>query len=439
MVHGLSPAPHSALSFRPARRFPFLMSVRSGIAALLRDTRVQRLLLANSTSSIGSGVTIIAVPWMLVHRPNGDQLYGWITLGTTIALFLIMPHYGAWLDRHSRKTMLLASELFGFTATISMAAWAFLTGHVATWQLVFSYFSGMLYYTLHYPAKYAFLQQIFVRSQYQSLMGLLEIQGQSAMVIAGGLGSVLIDRVPLALILLIDAFTYLFSFLVQSTIPYAATHLDAVAGTAPPKVWHSIVEGWRWLHERPRLTVFFACTLVPFILVMVSNYLFPIYVAEVLHASSTVFGRGEIAFAVGAMLAGALVPHFATARGADHAIITVSSLCLASLVVLMLLRTPVAFYIGLLLFGFGNAGTRVARNTLLFCMVPNSVMGRVGMFFNVYDRILRTILTFVMTLVVARGSATAAFAILFAVLLTAFAGALGSRPALPAREPQPAG
>ncbi|HVU26050.1 MAG TPA: MFS transporter [Opitutus sp.] len=414
------------------------MPARPGLVSLLRDTRVQRLLVANSTSSIGSGVTIIAVPWILVHRPDGDALYGWITLGTTIALFLIMPHYGAWLDHHSRKTMLLASELFGFGATIAMAAWAFFTGHVATWQLVFSYFAGMLYYTLHYPAKYAFLQQIFARDQYQSLMGLLEIQGQAAMVIAGGLGSVLIDHVPLALILLIDACTYLVSFLVQSTLPYAATHLAATAGAGPPPMGHAIREGWRWLHERPRLTVFFACTLVPFVLVMVSNYLFPIYVTEVLHASSAVFARSEIAFAVGAMLAGAVVPHFATARGAEHAIVTVSSLCLVSLLILMFLPTPAAFYVGLLLFGFGNAGTRVARTTLLFLVVPNPVMGRVGMFFNVYDRVLRTVLTFVMTLIVAHGSATLAFSVLFGVLLVAFGGALASRPAFDPRDASPA-
>ncbi|HWA87835.1 MAG TPA: MFS transporter [Opitutus sp.] len=408
----------------------------AGLASLLRDFRVRRLLLANATSSIGSGVTLIAVPWMLVHRANGDQLYGWITLGTTIALFLIMPHYGAWLDRHSRKTLLLLSELFGFAATISMAGWAFATGHVATWQLVFTYFCGMLYYTLHYPAKYAFLQQIFARSQYQSLMGLLEIQGQTAMMIAGALGSVLVDRVPLGVILLIDALTYLFSFVVQSTIPYESTHLNPAAGTVPPKVWHSIAEGWRWLHERPRLTIFFACTLVPFITVMVSNYLFPIYVTEILHASSTVFSRGEIAFAVGAMLAGALVPNFATTRGADHAIIAVSSLCLVSLLVLMLLPAPLMFYLGLLFYGFGNAGTRVARNALLFTTVPNAVMGRVGMAFNAYDRILRTLLTFAMTLIVARGSAILAFTVLFVVLLAAFAGALASRPTV---SPGPAG
>ena len=125
---------------------------------LLRDSRVQRLLLANITGSIGSGVTIIAVPWLLVQQAGGDRLYGYVTLATTVALFLFMPYYGTWLDRHSRKRMLLIGELFGATATLTMAAWAFFSQRVEAWQLMTSYFCGMLYYTLHYPAKFAFVQ-----------------------------------------------------------------------------------------------------------------------------------------------------------------------------------------------------------------------------------------------------------------------------------------
>lgn len=394
---------------------------------LLRDTRVQRLLVANLTGSIGSGITLIAVPWLLVHRANGDRLYGWITICTTIVLFLFMPYYGAWLDRHSRKTMLLVGELFGFFATISMAAWAFATGRVETWQLVVSYFSGMLYYTLHFPAKYAFLQQIFVREQYQPLMGVLEIQGQTAMMIAGGLGSVLVDRIPLAAILLIDALTYLFSFFVQSTLPYEATHLRDATKLPPTNAWHAMAEGWRWLRERPRLSAFFACTLGPFIVVMVSNYLFPIYVSEVLHASAAVFGRGEIAFAIGAMLAGAFMPHIASRRGADRAIILGFALTIAAVAGVVALRQPAFYYGAALVFGFGNAGTRVARSAALFHVVPNAVMGRVGMLFNAYDRAVRTILTYAMVAIVGHGGAGIGFAVLLGVLVLAFAGALASR------------
>ena len=401
---------------------------------LLRDTRVQRLLLANITGSIGSGITIVAIPWLLVHRSGGDQIYGYATVGTTITLFLFMPYYGAWIDRHSRKTMLLAGEFFGMAATLSMAAVAFFSGHVATWQLITSYFCGMMYYTLHYPAKYAFLQQIIDARHFQSLTGLLEIQGQTASMLSGGLASLLVDRIPLWLILLVDAGTYLFSFAVQSTIPYKATHLTAGAPAA--SAWRMMAEGWRWLHAHARLSIFFGCTLVPFILVMVDNYLLPVYVSSVLRASATVFGGGEITFAVGALLAGVFIPMIANKRGADPVIMMTMTLCLIAISLLILLRTPGGYFVAMGIFGLGNAGCRVARTAVMLHAVPNAVIGRVGMFFSAADRLLRTVLISLSTLIVAHHSPTLAFAVLWLVLFAALAGAFLTR-ATPRKERHP--
>lgn len=394
---------------------------------LLQDTRVQRLLLANITGSIGSGVTIIAVPWMLIQQPGGERFYGYATLGTTFALFLFMPYYGAWIDRHSRKRMLLIGEAFGFIATLAMATWAFLSGRVETWQLMTSYFCGMLYYTLHYPAKFAFIQQIFERRHYQSLTGLMEIQGQTAAMLAGGIASLLIGHVALPVILLADAATYLISFLIQSTIPYHPDHVDAARKQAPRNAWGAMAEGGRWLRDRPRLCVFLLATYVPFVAVMVGNFLFPIYVDRVLAASSDVFGRGEVVFALGAILSALLIPKLATRHGADRTIIVTMALFLCGLVMLSVFNVTPLYYAALLLLGFGNAGSRVARGALVLNLVPNAVMGRVQMFFSVFDRLLRTVLTFGATMIVARASASLGFACLSLLLLIAFVTMLASR------------
>ncbi|HVS51854.1 MAG TPA: MFS transporter [Opitutaceae bacterium] len=404
---------------------------RAGISALLRDSRVQRLLVANTLGSIGSGVTIFSVPWLMVHRAGGNEAYRWITIATTVALFALMPYYGAWVDRHSRKTALLASEAWGFFATVSMAALGGVLGHFAMWQLMAVYFAGMLYYTLHYPAKFAFIQQIFDRSQYQSLTGLLEIQGQTAMMIAGGLGGVLVEHVPLWAILLFDASTYLTSFLIQATLPYEPTHLAAPRTTAThrPAVWASVAAGWNWLRERPQLNVFLTCALLPFIIVMAGNYLFPIYVTETLHANAIWFAGGEIAFACGAVLAGALLPRLIAQHTAATTIPATMFVFLAGLIAVIALRFPLTYLAAGALLGFGNAGCRVARSALLLHIVPNEVMGRVGGFYQVLDRILRTLLVMAMA-VIDRHGPPAGFMILLAVLLVALFGVLQTRLAL---------
>ena len=416
--------------------------------ALLRDTRVSRLLVANTLGSIGSGVTIFSVPWLLVHQPGGNAAFRWITVGTTLALFVVLPYWGAWVDRHSRKTALLTSELWGLGATLVMALTGLVLGGFATWQLMTIYFCGMLYYTLHYPAKFALIQQMFDRSQYQSLIGLLEIQGQTAMMIAGGLGGLLVEHIPLWAILLFDAATYLTSFLIQSTLPYSPTHLIPSVPTSPrlplspssavprPGVWQSVAEGWRWLRERPRLTVFLTCSLLPFIVVMAGNYLFPIYVAQTLQAGAGWFAGGEIVFALGSILAGAILPSLIAQHRAATTIPGTMFVFLIGLALVAFVRHRLIYLAAGALLGFGNAGCRVARSTLLLNLVPNNMMGRVGGFYSVFDRLLRTGLVLAMGIIEISGP-PAGFAILLAVVALALFGVTRTRSALANPEAKP--
>lgn len=395
---------------------------------LLQDFRIRRLLLANITGSIGSGITIIAIPWLLIQRDNGEQLYGYVTIATTIALFALVPHYGAWLDRHSRKAAMLAGEIFGAVCTLAMAGWMLVTGETATWQLLFLFFSGMLYYTLHYPAKFAFVQQIFERKHYQQLMGLLEIQGQTASMLAGGLAGLMLEHVSFTIILLVDAGTYLCSYFIQRTIPYEATHL----ATAGPRtgVWADLTEGLRWLGARPKFTMFIICTLAPFVAVMVGNYLFPIYVQKILQAPATVFGLGEMAFALGAICAGLIGPRLLDRLPPATVALVMMGIFIAGLGVLSGLHTVATFYLALLLLGIGNAGSRVARGTVMLHEVPNAIMGRVNVVFTAVDRVLRTSLQFAAIAVVARADAALAYGGLLAFTGLAFALAYFTRHAL---------
>jgi MFS family permease len=406
---------------------------------LLRDTRVQRLMIANTLGSIGSGVTIFAVPWLLVHQPGGNEAFRWTTIATTMLLFAITPYYGAWVDHHSRKTALLVSEAWGLIATATMTFVGLALGGFGTWQLMTIYFSGMLYYTLHYPAKFAMIQQMFDRSQYQSLTGLLEIQGQTAMMVAGGLGGLLVEHVPLWVILAFDAGTYLVSFLIQASLPYEPTHLqdsrtpkiESGAGLRPARptttsVWGSVAEGWRWLRERPRVAVFFTCSLVPFVVVMAGNYLFPIYVSQTLHASAAWFAGGEIAFACGSIAAGFMLPRLIGRHSAATTIPFTMLVFIVGLTILVVIQFPLTFLVSGVLLGFGNAGCRVARSALLMHLVPIGVMGRIGVFYQVLDRVLRTLLVMSMVVIDTQGP-PAGYLILTVVVLLAFIGVLQSR------------
>jgi MFS family permease len=149
-----------------------------------------------------------------------------------------------------------------------------------------------------------------------------------------------------------------------------------------------------------------------------------------LRAPASVFGGGEITFAVGALLAGVFIPIIANRRGADPVIMVTMTLCLIAISLLMLLQSPGGYFVAMCIFGVGNAGCRVARTAAMLHVVPNAVMGRVSMFFNAADRLLRTLLISACTLIVAHHSPTMAFAVLWLVLLAALIGAMLTRATL---------
>jgi MFS-type transporter involved in bile tolerance (Atg22 family) len=257
------------------------------------------------------------------------------------------------------------------------------------------------------------------------------------MMIAGGLGGWMVEHAPLWVILLLDATTYLASFLIQATLPYEATHLknqNSTTVAARPSVWQSVAEGWQWLRERPQLTLFLTCSLLPFIVVMAGNYLFPIYVSQTLHVGALWFAAGEITFALGAIAAGALLPRLIAQHSAANTIPATMLVFLAGILLVLVVKVPLIYLAAGVLLGFGNAGCRVARSALMLNLIPNEVMGRVGGFYNVLDRVLRTLLVFALG-VIEFGGPPMGFVVLLAVLVVALVGVMQSRTVLRSATP----
>ena len=78
---------------------------------LFQDSRFRLIIFANIASSIGSGITMIAVPWLLVTSDNGDAVFGYVALCMTVLSFILTPFVGHLIDRMSRKRILLISQM----------------------------------------------------------------------------------------------------------------------------------------------------------------------------------------------------------------------------------------------------------------------------------------------------------------------------------------
>jgi MFS family permease len=398
--------------------------VLSHAVTLWRDPKARLILIANFLLVVGSGITFIAVPWLLVHKPNGEAIFGWANTCLTLLIFLLLPYLGKAIDRTSRKLVLLSYFWFVIGLNLLVILTMPATGGVQTWQLLTVYCLGSLGHSVYYPAQFAFNQEILAREQYEALSGAIEVQWQAGAMVAGGLAALLVERVSLTSILLIDTSMFVAAFILISLIPY---RMGAHLQTASASAWRTMLEGLNYLRQRPRLSVIVFCSFVPFLALMVANYLNPIFVKNELRAGAEIYGLGEITYAIGAVLAGLFVPLINRRCGlVPTLLITVAIFALASAAIPTFPTTTV-FLIAFMVQGLGNAGSRVARSILVLQTVPNELVGRITLFYSALERLLRSIFLAIATAQVATMGTKPGYWLTVAITLAAWFAIVAAR------------
>jgi MFS family permease len=136
---------------------------------------------------------------------------------------------------------------------------------------------------------------------------------------------------------------------------------------------------------------------LPFLGVMVCIYLMPVFVSETLRAGPEIYGFAEVCYSLGAVLAGLTIPGLSTRIGLMRTLLlTVGCYTVAVMVNPLFAAIPVLLA-SLVLQGWGNAGSRVARSIVALETVPNELMGRVNLFYSAAERLLRSIFLVVVT------------------------------------------
>jgi MFS family permease len=351
------------------------------------DPKARLILTANFLLVVGAGITFMAVPWLLIQRPNGNAILGYSNAGITLLILLLLPYFGKIVDRYSRKLVVMA--YLGSAVVMDALIVAVIVGHGSTeiWELLTVFCFGSLGASVYYPAQFALSQEVIAPELYESLSGSIEIQWQAGSMVAGALGAWLIAICPFWGVLCIDAAAYLAAFLMISRLRYERSQERSMA---PASAWAMMVEGLQYLRGRPRLSVVMLASFLPFVAIMVGNFLSPIFVREVLHQGPQVYGIGEVSYALGATLAGLSVPAINARIG-----LVPTLLCTIAVYGLAASLNPVApvamvFFVSYALQGWGNAGSRVARTILVLKTVPNAVVGRVNLFYSASERLLRS-------------------------------------------------
>lgn len=381
----------------------------------------RKLFFSNLFSGFGQGMTMIGIAWYLVETTGSAQLLGSTMFTSAVLMFFIGPYIGTLIDRFSRKKMLLIENVIGFTVLGALGVWGFF-GAYAEWMLIAIYLVTTFMYQIHYPAQSALVQEGFEPRHYNSINSLLEIEGQTASVLAGGFAGLLLNSYGLHIVILFNALTYLFAFGLLSTMKYTFT-LEGEAKANRGVTWlGQLGQSWGYIRERRGFLIFGISALMPFIAIMASNLLKPVYVSQTLNADVSIFSFGEMAYAIGAVAAGVLVSVVVAKFGQLSSMVGSTLLFAVVIVAMVALPYGWALVASYMVYGWCNASVRLIRQSLYMTVVPKNLMGRVMSFFNSVGMMMRLVLIGWFTAMIDYTGASIGYLILAGLLLLAAVG-----------------
>ena len=263
-------------------------------------------------SAIGSQVSTLAFPWLILAVTGSPVQAGLIAAIRTLPYILFGLPAGALIDRWNRKRVMILCDA-GRALALGSIPIAFALGHLLALQLyLVSFIEGTLFIFFGL-AEAAALPRVVSQEQLSAATA----QNEFVYSVSGLLGpsfSGILYSIGNAMPFLADAVSYLVSV---CSLLFIKTQFQEERTTAPRKLWSEILEGMNWLWHS---------TVIRFLAVLVSGLnlcsagyvLIVLVLAQQQHASKfatgLIFATGGIGSIAGALIAGPLTRRFSVGR-----------------------------------------------------------------------------------------------------------------------------
>jgi MFS family permease len=200
-------------------------------------------------SNLGSSVTLFALP-LLVYKLTGSALDLGIAGAATFLPYLLFGLIlGAWTDRVDRKRMMIGTDIARAVIIASIPLMAAL-GLLSVWWI---YLVAFLHATLKIcfdAGEFAAIPSLVNRDDLVTANGRIQASYSGASIVGPLLAGVLVILVPLPVLMLIDAFSFLVS---AFTLALIRISFNTGEKRAPTSIRADVVEGLRYVLGHPVL------------------------------------------------------------------------------------------------------------------------------------------------------------------------------------------
>jgi predicted MFS family arabinose efflux permease len=347
---------------------------------LWRRPEFLKLWVGNSISSVGSQVTLLAVPLAAVLIFNaGPAETGMLTAAGVAPNVLVGLFAGAWIDRAPRRPIRVAADL-GNALVIATIPAAAVLGVLSLQHLYIATFLAGCCTVFSRLSASAMLPALVGRENLLEANGKLIMSFSVAQIAGPSLAGVLVQALSAPLALLADAA----SFVVSAVCVWRVRLAELRAPVEDRKsIWHEVVQGLVWLRDEPilfRLTLSIGLANLAWYGVQA---VIVVYATRDLDLSPALLGLSLAATGPASLVGAFVAAPMARRFGVGPTMVASLTGEAASRVVLLAAGGPplvAALWIGLaqVLFGFIAPLWDVNANSLRQAATPERLLGRVS-------------------------------------------------------------
>lgn len=341
-------------------------------------------LTARFFDGLSTGLILMALPWFILTSGGSGSFVAGIALACTLASFALTPLLSTYIDRYSRKTILITNQ--AIQAVVALLVAICVANNVASpWLLGASQVIYWVTMNMAWSTNNAFTQENWNPDEYASISGKQEVVAQMTVLLAGATGVILLETWGLLIFSLVASLASAISTVSYLVTPYRR---KALVGNMPgaainprsqptnkQSTWGQLKQSKGIiLADKTFFAFIFAAQLGYPVLTFLAQ-LVPIWLTEQ-GASGSWFASYQLLLGLGAITSGLLIKQVYRIVALEK-ILPLGALAMGLTIFAMSWQPSLLAFIALAaLFGFFKSVNRVTRTNLMHIHTDTATRGR---------------------------------------------------------------
>jgi MFS family permease len=337
----------------------------------LMRNRTFNYLSARFFDGISSGMFMMALPWIMLQQENMGFFVAITALVCTAISFIFTPFFATWIDRYSRKNILILMQVIQ-SSTALMIFIFYSNDFQSHWLLAFAQLIFWLSNDMAWCCNNAFTQENFRHDEYAKISSYQEIVMQVTTLGAGALGVILLEHWSMVEFSLLATCASFLSASFYIATPYRR---QFIASLKEPFV-KQLIASKNIISKQIHFYGFLALSCLSYPVLTFLAKLVPIYFAEQ-GIQGSLFATWSMSYGLGALLSGLVIARLLVRFNHNNAMIF-SMFSMAMLLIMMsTYLSPMIIILMTIIIGFFNSYNRIARTNKMHHVIAMNERGRV--------------------------------------------------------------